>query len=204
VRSGDIARGNFDRKSGNYIPSKKVHPKYWLYPTSYYTSVYRYIQEKNSGTQNIYVLCQDLENPTCQFFSKLVSLDSNLHMRTGTSLSDDIRLLLCAQDAAISRGTFQIVLALSMHMKTEHGFILSPSDDSLPLAATALPGGLPPLHPVLDAQRSLETEMYYFFRNEDKRKLYVDEIIPWTNSAYQRFLVNGDYEMSWRSHNKSI
>lgn len=39
IRSGDVVAGEYSPDTGVYTPNKGIHPKYTLYPTSYYVAV---------------------------------------------------------------------------------------------------------------------------------------------------------------------
>ena len=202
VRAGDVVAGDFHVSSGAYTPSVKVHNMYWLYPTSYYVSVYRNIR-KESSSRNIFVFCETLDNPTCGFFGKLADIDEQLHVRTGHPLTDDITLMLCARDVAISRGTFHTLFTLSLHMKSKHGFVIDRGEGShLSLSEIGNPENIPAFQ-AQHGQQSLESEILYYFADENERQLYKSGTVPWKNTAYQRFLVDKRHRIDWQVKNVS-
>jgi len=128
VRSGDVTEGEFNKTSGNFVPSTGVQiEEYGLFPTSYYLSVMSEVRSRRGQGYQVVVFCEDLGNPTCNFFRKLAYLETNVEIRIGQPLIDDLHLMLCAEEVATSRGTFSRVFELSMKRQRTHIYFDSSS-----------------------------------------------------------------------------
>ena len=170
VRSGDIARGTWSKEE-TYSPSR-VHPGYGLFPTAYYISVIREIRARRGDALTFFVLCETMGNPTCEYFEKLSILDQNVVMRVKQPLIDDVRLMLCASEVAMSFGTFKHVFDLSPVAQIRHTFSHTPrhSDESCSMVS----------HWIASSQQAAN------FRNVTK---------VWKNSGFQRHEVDVAYDM---------
>lgn len=185
IRSGDIFAGHYDRIDGTYH-KEKVNPLYIPYPTSYYLAVVRgliakHTQSNGEGPHQIFVLCEDIRNPTCEYFKKATAFNSQhvqIIFRLNQPLLDDLGVLMCASNVAVSIGTFQVVLHLSQHLITRHSFSSTPKNCTIP------------------------NEHFYWIANETERDNYdrmggePNAIYPWGNTAYQRHLVDKHYEVA--------
>jgi hypothetical protein len=204
VRSGDIVSGTFDAESGSYLPSTDVHEQYWLYPTSFYTAAYKNVKEFSPmEDRRVFVICENMDNPTCEFFSKLADIDQRLDFRTGNSLIDDLKIMLCAREIAASRGTLQVVFSLSQHAEKRHRFTQDndPGMKNLTLDHVSLPR-ISPLR-MQDDHQSLESEFVYSILDETERNTYRERTYPWKNTAHQRYLIDKKASMSWYLQNRS-
>lgn len=173
VRAGDIFSGHYDN-DGGYRPDK-VNPLYVPHPTSYYLAVVKRLIAENDadGPSQIIVLCEDFGNPTCEYFLKTAEVfhrEVNLTVRVNQPLLDDIHVLLCASQVAVSVGTFQVVLHLSQRLRTLHRFSSTPRDC-----------------------RSSPGEAFYWIANVTERAHFSS--LWWSNTAYQRHLMDQHYEI---------
>ena len=198
IRTGDITFGTFNKRSGEYRPSRSIHPKYWLYPTSYYTSVVKHIRARSKTPMRIFVLCETLTNPTCDFFNQLADLDPNIYVRNGSSLTDDIHLLLCASEVATSRGTFQLVSSFSKTISVRHTFVVREPGSILPPPDEFGGFALDPVR-IIDAQGSLPMTVSHYLSSYADQRFYLKAMSPWKNSVYQRHLVGS----LWRIDSKT-
>ena len=112
IRGGDVSSGIWNMDTGTYHPSE-VHRGYGLFPTSYYISVINHVRSRRGQKHRIMVFCEDLTNPSCEFFQKMTSLDENILIRIGQSILSDLHLMLCSEEIAESRGTFSNVFMLT-------------------------------------------------------------------------------------------
>lgn len=177
VRSGDSVVGTYDSVTGTFQPSK-VHPGYWLYPTSYYTAAMNKIR-KVDGKQRIVVFCENNANPTCDFFAKLADVDADILMRTNQPLIDDLHLMLCAREVALSNGSFKHVFELSERLEVVHSFKIQPPRHACKNDATSTkrstPGG--------------KTTLLYWVE-EPESATYQQAVTTWRNTGFQRSVVN--------------
>ena len=171
VRSGDIARGSFNTTTGTWAPGS-VHAGYGPYPTSYYVAALHNMTKRAASSTIFYVLCEDVQNPTCDFFQKAaLNFPFPLQVRIGKPLLEDIHLLLCANEVVVSKGFFARILALSSKKQIVHDFIQDPrrcrSQDGL--------------------------HYLYYISDFPQLSLYAESIKVWHNTGYQRFMVNKYY-----------
>lgn len=204
VRSGDIVSGTFDADSGSYFPSMNVHKRYWLYPTSYYIAAYKNVKENSPAeARRVFVFCETMDNPTCEFFSKLADIDHSVDFRTGSSLIEDLKIMLCAQEIAASRGTLQVVFSLSQRVERRHRFTQDNDQgvNNLTLDHVSLPSDSDlRMH---DDHQSLKDEIVYSIFDETERNSYRELMYPWKNTAHQRYLIDKTTLMSWYTQTRS-
>jgi len=95
-------------------------------PTSCYLAVINRIT-KQEKRKKILVFC-DLSSITCDVLSKLSEVDDTIEMRIGHSLLDDVRMMLCADQVAVSHGSFQLSFPCLANLinKRRHTFYLEP------------------------------------------------------------------------------
>ncbi len=122
IRSGDVTSGDFDMLTETYVPNKVNH-NYGLFPTSYYLSVIDNVRSRRGVDWRIMVFCEDLSNPTCEFFRKVSSIDNHVELRIGQDLVSDLHLMLCGSEIAESRGSFNAALELSVVCRMKHTFV---------------------------------------------------------------------------------
>jgi len=120
LRSGDVARGEWS-EGGTYKPGG-VPNGYGLFPTAFYISVMREIRARRGSKVPFFVFCETMGNPTCEYFEKLIVLDQNVVLRVGQPLINDLRLMLCASEVALSLGTFSRSFKLSPKPQIIHTF----------------------------------------------------------------------------------
>ena len=169
VRSGDVVAGKFNSTTGSYMPAI-VDKGYGPYPTAYYVAVVNEVRRK--GITDIMVFCETDDNPTCKFFEKAARLDPRLIVSIGNDLVDDLYWIACAEEVAISRGTFVHVYSLSPRNQHKHRFSLSESN------------------------YCSSWETFYWIKNLTRGNLFNNvEMSPWKNSEFQRHLINTDFEM---------
>jgi len=172
VRSGDVARGGYGQ-DGKYNPSG-VHQGYGLYPTAYYTSVMREIRTRRDNSPvTFFVFCETMGNPSCEFFEKLSALDENVVMRVNQTLIDDLRLMLCASEVAVSHGTFAHVFSLPLQPQIIHTF-------------SSLPG---------HNNRSCQ-KVWHWMENSELRANFENVTKVWKNTGFQRHEVDAAYVMN--------
>ena len=184
VRSGDVTRGHYDSVSETYVPNG-VHHGYTPYPTSYYNSVVREVRSRRGKDFPFKVFCDDDGNPTCGFFDKLSSVDENIEFRTGHSLVDDVHLMLCAEDIALSRGTFSRIFAFSAKKRTTHRFI-ERSESSCTMGNLS----------VASFQEN-PRQVLYWMTSPEERKVFINLTSFWKNTGLQRDAVNKKHKVSF-------
>ena len=137
-------------------------------------SVVQHIRARSKTPMRIFVLCETLTNPACEFFSQLAALDQNIRVRTGSSLIEDIRLFLCASEVAASHGTFQLVLPLSKKISVRHTFVLNKPGS--PLSPPDEVDGFPRLNPVriVDAQGSLSKVVSHHLSSHADQRFHLN------------------------------
>jgi len=188
VRSGDIVKGHYDEDEGIYLPNK-VSRFYAPYPTSFYVSVLKDIAMRNSGsrkTPQVFVLCETLDNPTCDYLQKTADIFSdsglNLILRVEQRLEDDLHIMLCAREVAMSYGSLKIVLAVSQRLKIRHEFLRNEeeiwqnSHDKFNKCTSA--------------------DKFYWIANNEKRKNYRTVTRYWNNTGFQRYTIDRYYEIA--------
>ena len=182
VRSGDIVRGGYT-KNGAYQPGN-VHGGMSPHPTSYYTAVVKDIVTRNQGTdgplKHIYILCEDLGNPTCEYFQKTADLlqqEVNFTFRFNQKLVDDLHILLCASEVAVSRGTFQEVLQLSQKLRIKHDFKNEPTNCSATISGET-------------------QEKMYWIADPQQRNQFRSDNGYWNNTGYNGYWNN----TGWQRH----
>ena len=178
VRSGDMGRGVWNKTSGMYKPAG-VNKGYAFYPTSFYTSVVREIRSRRGKDFTFIVFCEDMNNPTCDFFLKVSSTDDTVHVRVNQPLVDDLHIMLCAEEVAISRGSFQSALDLSSARLIKHIYF-----DREPQACK--------FEPSTSTQR-----IGYWISSANESASFAKDTKVWTNSGYQRYVINAFHEMEF-------
>lgn len=184
VRSGDISGGQYNSATGGYTPNDNVHPKYWLYPTSYYAAVVNHVRS-HTANMAIQVLCEDMSNPSCDFLSKLSDIDNNIIMQSGGSLLHDLHILLCAQEAAFSNGSFKSVFELSRKLEVYHDFKPNMSSDGCPKHYCD----------PSTASNTHQCALWHFFTDSKESRTFKFSMSRWNNTVYQRHLVDKRYDM---------
>ena len=113
IRSGDTIKGYYNTTTGDYIPTR-AHKLYGPYPTSFYARVLH----KFLAVERVVVCCEDMDNPSCEFFKKLSLSVKNIEVRVGQPLIEDLHLLNCAKDVAVSYGTFREAMLLDTRINS--------------------------------------------------------------------------------------
>mmetsp|Transcript_12584 Transcript_12584/g.49033 ORF Transcript_12584/g.49033 Transcript_12584/m.49033 type:complete len:391 (-) Transcript_12584:669-1841(-) len=186
VRSGDVARGGFSDSLGVYVPGK-VHKGYALYPTSYYLSVINNIRSRKGPKYDFVVFCEDLRNPTCGFFQKFGTLDKRVKVRIGEPLIDDVRLMLCAEEVATSRGTFSTVFQLSTQLRMTHEYVV---------AAVRIPQCIHRLNATNSSSQLESGVTQHWMLSASESRYYENSTGVWKNTGLQRDVVNRHFEMT--------
>ena len=172
VRSGDTSTGHYSGITGSYI-SNKVHGSYFLAPTAYYLAALNNIHSRLPGMK-VFVFCETMDNPTCGFFAKLRRAMPGIELRVGKPLDEDLFLLLCANEAVTSTGSFREIFMLSGRKPLMHAF----SSSELTFCETG----------------EEENSFLYFLENEELRERFTRDVISgWRNTDYQRDIINQDY-----------
>ncbi len=181
IRSGDVAAGSYNASSGVFQP-RKVNRKHWLYPTSFYAAVL-----KNLSMRAV-VFCENLANPSCDFFQKLSDVDPNIRVRVGEPLIEDLHLMLCATEVAASHGTFKGVFTLSEALQELHLFLnnLDNTPDKMNCAQAIKP---------LSSDSFKKASTYYWIKDTSQSVSYRQGVVPWKNSGFQRYVVNKRYDI---------
>jgi len=181
VRAGDIVAGTYDSISGTYHPSPGVHPDYWVYPTSYYTSAIREIRRQSD--KKIYVICENMDNPSCEFLAKISGVYTNIEFRVGRDLIDDLHILLCASEVATSFGSFQLIFGLSEKIEKLHTFVLEepPDKNCLPHLSSSFYNNL-----------VVPQAVFHWITDSAERKLFSQAVKPWHNTALQRHIIDAN------------
>ena len=179
IRGGDIVRGDFI-SSGSYVP-KFVHPKYGPVPTSFYAAVLASQKEflgkdfHTVATNQIVIFSEDIRNPSLEFFLKLRIIGYNITLRIGLSLLEDLHLMSCSENVAISYGSFWKAFSLRESTKL-HIFTKGCENESeyfYPSSAK-----------------------YYAILKGTERSKFAKGMKVWKNTAYQRHLVDKFYQIS--------
>jgi len=173
VRSGDIMRGSFNMSSETWAAGR-VHPGYTPFPTSYYVAALKNMEERAEAQTVYYILCETAANPTCDYFAKTAELMSHrTEVRTRQPLLEDVQLILCAQEVAVSYGSFANVLTFSPKRQILHKFVAQPADKP----------------------KCTSDEKLYFIKDAAQRSLWTDIKGKWRNTGYQRFIVNKHFDV---------
>jgi hypothetical protein len=182
IRSGDITGGAYDEFSGVYEPNAEhtgVHSRYWPYPTSYYVAVIKNVRTR-APVMKIYVFCEDMSNPSCDFFHKLSEVDVGIVLRTGEPLLRDLHYLLCAQEVAVSHGSFKSVFELSK-LKVLHHFEHQLTSQNCTQHDDC----------ELTREKSARKCTFsYWIDDAKERDTFRKNMKVWRNSGYQRYLTN--------------
>jgi hypothetical protein len=185
IRSGDITRGTYNKKSGHYEPGH-VHEKYSPFPTSYYAHVLRHALQSN--VDRIIIFCENLSNPGCSAFETFIVTLPRAEMSVGTSLQNDLKLLSCSNEVAISAGTF--FKAFTMRRKHIHTFeYLSLHTDGLDCSTINFLW----FEEVMRIGTNLTK---YFMIDKKQASDFERETNVWKNNEYQRALINKDFKMN--------
>jgi len=180
VRSGDVAQGYYDQGLGTYRPTSQ-NSGYWFHPTSFYAAVVRNIRRRDLGLK-IIIFCEDMNNPTCDFFQKVASLgDNNIEMRVARPLLDDLFTMLCAQEIATSNGSFKRIFRVSTFLRVLHHFSLS----KIKCAQEA------------HEDSKLRSVVAYWIKDDHMAATFANDTRPWKNTGYQRFLANRAVDMDF-------
>ena len=198
----------YDKTTHMYIDNGKAHKRYWLFPTSFYISLINDYR-KRAPDGKVFIFCETLQSPACQFFDKMSSTDKYVIMRIGSPLIDDLRTMLCAHEFAGSMGTFGVNVALSLKMQTRHIFSQKPisSDDQIGLldGSTFRIEGIPEnlVDLILrDEDLSLRADVYHWIASQKYREEF-QNIEPWKNTPFQRHLADQTYAFEKWTHNRT-
>jgi len=101
IRSGDTTQGSYEKDSGQYRPAE-VHQDYAPYPTSFYAQVLQKALELENT--RLFVFCEDYSSPSCETVKTLAVSVPRIELRIGMPLEEDLRMLACSKDVAISPG----------------------------------------------------------------------------------------------------
>jgi len=208
-----LASGAYNETTGTYVPGKWIHHLYWLHPTSFYASVIRDIRRRSD--MKIYVFCENMDNPSCDFFAKLSDVDDNIEMRVGQPLLDDLHMLLCASEVATSNGSFQRVFNLSQRLGMRHTFALTPPSScssntvvsenvdnraTLPTHSKTFRWirGTHELqrHARFQPLQPRQIVKFYWIKHAKERALFAKTVQPWRNSGMQRYTINAHRSIS--------
>ena len=171
VRAGDVTLGHWG-EDDTYKPAG-VHGLYSLFPTAFYTSVMSEIRARRGNSVIFFVFCENMGNPTCEFYEKLSTLDQNVVLRVSQPLIDDLRLMLCASEVAESNGSFRGVFGLSPKPQVRHTFSHTP------------------MHGVERCSKVL-----HWISSSEQAAKFWNITNPWKNTGFQRHEVNAAYDMS--------
>ena len=172
IRTGDVVRGAYNVSTGTYEPGQ-VHHKYWLYPTSYYIAALKSMRTRHPKA-SVLVFCESSTNPTCSFFEKLAILDPYISVISGRSLIKDLYDMLCADEIAVSRGTFRSIFDISPRNQVIHEY-----------------------NPVMSKLKCRgKASFSYTIANQTLSTNYHNSMFPWRNTGYQRWLMNQFFDMT--------
>ena len=171
-------RGDFT-KLDSYEP-KFVHPKYAPFPTAFYAAVFRHFKRNLQGKppytlkDRLLVISEDLRNPSIEFFRKLQNIGFNISFRIGQALVQDLHLLTCSKNVAISNGSFWTLFSFfrspQLHVFTMDCNVKSPY--SYP-----------------------QNSVFYTISSRKERMIFSRKMKIWRNSAFQRHVVDKFYEI---------
>mmetsp|Transcript_18707 Transcript_18707/g.28416 ORF Transcript_18707/g.28416 Transcript_18707/m.28416 type:complete len:480 (+) Transcript_18707:49-1488(+) len=173
--------GDYNTTSGRYEPSGGEHlaPK----PTAYYTVALRDIIDKSyangEGAPEIYVICQSMASLACEFFQKTAHLfqhEAKITFSAGNPLIDDLHIMLCAREVALSTDIMNILDALLLSKKLRKVYDFS----------------WQPLSPVDCDLKPQHVVKYWIDNAEDNLE---ERIKPWNNTSFQRHEMNKHYKM---------
>lgn len=171
LRAGDVTDGYFSSETGHFIPEKNINKEYGLSPTAFYVQLL-----KLEAFDTIFVICETPGNPTCEFFIQLSEISKRIHVRLGKPLLDDVHYMLCADTAAVSKGSFQRLLEISVKKRMVHTFV--------------------PLPVINCPELKTDVTFHYIQTLENRRKYVTDVLARWQNNEYQRYLVSKPYKMT--------
>jgi len=182
VRSGDVASHAYNETTGVYQATSYGGMAHQPYPTSFYTAVVKDFVARNYNKNNgaaspphIYVLCESMMSPTCEYFQKTAHLfqhEMQITFRAGEPLLDDLYIMMCAREAALSRGSFSSVFHLSQQLQKVHTFDWSPRKCYVP------------------------GNTVYWIADESERLQFENSIKKWRNEEKQRHEMNAYYKMT--------
>ena len=170
VRSGDIARGNWSEE-GTYEPGHITNSDYGLFPTAYYISVMIEVRARRGSEVPFIIFCETMGNPTCEYFKKLSFTEQYVVLRVGQPLVDDVRLMLCSSEVAVSRGTFSRVFTLSPKPLIKHKYFNKPKDSQC-------------------------LSVFHWMSSSQQAAKYTNVTKTWKNTGFQRHEVNAAYELN--------
>mmetsp|Transcript_10714 Transcript_10714/g.16396 ORF Transcript_10714/g.16396 Transcript_10714/m.16396 type:complete len:419 (+) Transcript_10714:110-1366(+) len=182
VRSGDLASHAYNETTGVYQATSYGGMAHQPYPTSFYTAVVKDFVARNYNKNNgaaspphIYVLCESMMSPTCEYFQKTAHLfqhEMQITFRAGEPLLDDLYIMMCAREAALSRGSFSSVFHLSQQLQKVHTFDWSPRKCYVP------------------------GNTVYWIADESERLQFEKSNRQWRNQEEQRHELNAYYKMT--------
>jgi len=173
VRSGDIVAGTYNLTSGDFESGGGVHTKYAPYPTSYFAAAISSMLR--SGLATVFVFCETMDNPTCHTMRQLSVVEPRIKVRVNETLLDDLQLMLCAEQASFSFGTFRRVIELSETLSVIHEFSRS---ERIYISRS---------------RTSHVPSVLYLIKDRTERLHFASETATWTNSPVQRFLIDRYY-----------
>jgi len=193
IRSGDVTQGFYEKNSGQYRPAE-VHQDYAPYPTSFYAQVLRKALEKENV--RILIFCEDCSSPSCETIKTLSVSLPRVEMRVGMPLEEDLRLLACSKDVAISPGTFFKAFTVgSKHIYTfEHYSRLQRMKKKKKIRDSARCSMKWSLF--RDVIKPGVRLTKYFISDEPEANEFERATKEWKNNDYQRHLVKKDYPMN--------
>ena len=178
VRGGDTMSWEWRNKR---FVSLNAEPGYGPHPTSYYVTAISHMLQQ--GSDKVIICCEDLANPTCAILQFLSDMDDRITVRVSQDLLDDLYFLSCANDVAISTGTFYHAFLIRAGTRTVRSYRTEASNSKRDDRCSVRD----PRVRVVD----------YFIKDDFKRQEYYEAVqaANWNNTLYQRFLVNERHEI---------
>jgi hypothetical protein len=180
IRSGDTMKGIFNASTGDFKPTG-FHRLYGPFPTAFYAHVIKEV----ALDKRVVVCCEDTDNPACEFLLKVGIIAQNIEIRIRQPLIADLQVLNCANDIALSYGTFREAVLLRKESRVVHDFSETTTE-----------------HEACGADYDA---IMYHIKDHDKRNAYLQHVRHdnWMNTAHQRFVVDTMYEMGTRRCSRS-
>ena len=193
IRSGDTTQGSYEKDSGQYRPAE-VHQDYAPYPTSFYAQVLRKALELENT--RLFVFCEDYSSPSCSTLSNIAVSVPRIELRIGMPLEEDLRMLACSKDVAISPGTFfKAIIVGSKHIYTfEHYSHLQHVKQKKKIRSSARCSIKWSFF--RDVMRSGVRLTKYFISDESEANEFERATKQWKNNDYQRYLVDKGFPMN--------
>jgi len=184
IRSGDTTQGSYEKDSGQYRPAE-VHQDYAPYPTSFYAQVLRKALELENT--RLFVFCEDYSSPSCSTLSNIAVSVPRIELRIGMPLEEDLRMLACSKDVAISPGTFFKAITIgSKHIYTFEHYSRLKKKTRCTIKWSFCQHFI----------RPGEILTKYFISDESEANEFERATKQWKNNDYQRYLVDKGFPMN--------